>query len=153
MHLQLETRQGLLSAWYENGYFKDLQRKTAADKVLPDKPFRSASNPNDYGYQTWVTVNCLHLCDKNFDDTSTHAGDGIVSEYQQLADELHRPIIRYIQRPKRYSAYEDNILGVDLANIQLVIFFFSTYLWHSIYKGKKNVQLKVFLSKHVPERK
>lgn len=82
---------------------------------------------NYTGYQTWVNISCLHFCDKNVVDTSTQEGAGIFSEYQQLANELHRPITRNIQRPKVYSANLDNILGTDLVNMQLVIFFPDIY--------------------------
>ena len=34
-----------------NGYFKDLNRKTAANKVLHNKAFNIAKNPKYVGYQ------------------------------------------------------------------------------------------------------
>ena len=36
----------------------------------------------------------------------------------QLANELHKPIIRKFKKRKVYSSYRDNIWGVDLADIQ-----------------------------------
>ena len=38
---------------------------------------------------------------------------------EQLAEELHKPIIR-IKR-KVYSTFKDNIWGTDLADMQLII--------------------------------
>ena len=35
-----------------------------------------------------------------------------------LADELHKPIIRKINKRKVYSQFKDNIWGVDLADMQ-----------------------------------
>ena len=32
-------------------YFKNLPRRTTSDKVLPDKAFKTASNPKYDGYQ------------------------------------------------------------------------------------------------------
>ena len=39
---------------------------------------------------------------------------------QQLADEIHKPIIRRFKRRKVYSSFKDNILGADLADMQLI---------------------------------
>ena len=55
-------------------------------------------------------------------DKSTK-GTGIktdIKENEQLANELHEPIIRKFKKRKVYSSFKDNIWGVDLANIQLM---------------------------------
>ena len=39
---------------------------------------------------------------------------------QQLANELHQPIIRKLKKRKVYSSFKDNIWGVDLADMQLI---------------------------------
>ena len=39
---------------------------------------------------------------------------------QQLANELHKPIIRSFIKRKVYSSFKDNIWGVDLANMELI---------------------------------
>ena len=47
------------------------------------------------------------------------SGSGIVNEPNyQLANELHKPIIRKSKRRKIYSFLTENIWGVDLADIQ-----------------------------------
>ena len=38
----------------------------------------------------------------------------------QLADELHKPIIRKFKKRKVYSSFKDNIWGADLADMQLL---------------------------------
>ena len=38
----------------------------------------------------------------------------------QLAEELHKPIIRNFKRRKVYSSFKDNIWGVDLADMTLI---------------------------------
>ena len=53
---------------------------------------------------------------KFFDKKSK--GSGL--KYQQLADELHRPIIRKFKKRKVYSSFKDNICGVHLADMQLI---------------------------------
>ena len=47
------------------------------------------------------------------------AGSGIKStpQNEQLAEELHEPIIRKFQKRKVYSAFKNNIWGADLADI------------------------------------
>ena len=58
---------------------------------------------------------------KFFDKKSK--GSGIkndIKENQQLASELHKAIIRKFKKRKVYSSFKDNILGVDLADMQLI---------------------------------
>ena len=47
-------------------------------------------------------------------------GAGIKNEIkknQQLANELHKPIIRKFKKTKVYSSCKDNIWGVDVAHM------------------------------------
>ena len=54
---------------------------------------------------------------KFFDKKSK--GSGIANEPNyQLANELHKPIIRKFKKRKVYSSFRDNIWGVDLADVQ-----------------------------------
>ena len=54
---------------------------------------------------------------KLFDKKSK--GSGITNEFNyQLANELHKPIIRKFKKGKVYSSFKDNIWGVDLADMQ-----------------------------------
>ena len=47
------------------------------------------------------------------------SGSGINNEANyQLADELHKPIIRKFKKRKVYSSFRDNIWGVDLPDMQ-----------------------------------
>ena len=70
----------------------------------------------------------------------------------QLANELHKPIIRKIRKRKVYSGFRDNVGGADLADMQLiskfnkglrfllgVIHIFSKYAWVIHLKDKKGV--------------
>ena len=93
------------------GKSKDLVKRTQSDKVLTDKAFKIASNPKHDGYQRRLAS----MVDKFFDKKST--GSGITNELNyQLANELHKPIIRKFKKRKVYSSCEDNIWGADLAN-------------------------------------
>ena len=86
---------------------------------------------------------------KFFDEKSS--GSGIVNEPNyQLANELHKPIIRKFKKRKVYSSFRDNIWGVDLADMQSLskynkgikyflcaIDLFSNYAWVVPIKDKK----------------
>ena len=56
---------------------------------------------------------------KFFDKKSK--GTGIKSmPNQQLANEIHKPIIRKFKKRKVHSSLKNNIWGVDLADMQLI---------------------------------
>ena len=92
---------------------------------------------------------------KFFDKKSL--GSGVNNEIKQniqLADELHKPIIRKFEKRKVYSSFRDNIWGADLADMQLiskfnkgfrfllcVIDIFSKYAWAAPLKHKKGVSI------------
>ena len=73
------------------GDFKDLKRRTFSDKVLRDKAFNIAKNPKYDGYQRGLAS----MIYKFFDKKSKGSGVNIeVKHNEQLAEELHKPIIR-----------------------------------------------------------
>ena len=95
--------------------FKDLNRRTYSDKVLKNQAFRIASNPKYDGYQRGLASMVYMFFDKK------SKGSGMkneIKEHQQLANELHKPIIKKLK--KVYSSFKDNIWGVDLADMQLI---------------------------------
>ena len=56
-----------------------------------------------------------------FDKKSTGSGVNIPLEFnEQLAKELHKPIIRKLKKRKVYSGFKDNIWGADLVDLQLI---------------------------------
>ena len=70
----------------------------------------------------------------------------------QLAEELHKPIIRKFKKRKVYSAFKDNIWAADLAYMQLiskfnkgfrfllyVIDIYGKYAWVAPLKDKKGI--------------
>ena len=106
------------------GDFKDLTKRTAADKVLRDKTFKIASDQKCDGYQRGLASTAYTF----FDKKSQGSGRPLSSALQlannkeniQLADELHKPIIRKLKKRKVYSSFRDNIWGGDLADMQLL---------------------------------
>ena len=103
---------------------KDLINRTEADKVLRDKAYDIASNPEYDGFQRGLAS----MVYKFFDKKSTagpssleRKGSGINTikpSFSTLADELHKPIINKFNKRKVYSQFKDNIWGVDLADMQ-----------------------------------
>ena len=74
------------------------------------------------------------------------------NENIQLANELHKQIIKKFNKRKVYSSFKDNIWGVDLADMQLLSKFnkgfrfllclidiFSKYAWVIPLKDKKGI--------------
>ena len=88
---------------------------------------------------------------KFFDKKSK--GNGVNMKHnEQLAKELHKPIIRNFKKRTVYSGFKDNIWGADLADVQLisklnkgltfllcVIDVFGKYAWVVLLKDKKGV--------------
>ena len=73
---------------------------------------------------------------------------------QQLAEELHKPIIKKFKKKKLQSPFIDNIWGADLADMQLiskfnkeirflfcVIDIFSKYAWVIPSKDKRGITI------------
>ena len=149
------------------GNFKDLAKRTATDKVLREKAFKITSDQKYDGYQRrLVSMIC-----KFFDKKSQGSGLANNNENIQLANELHKPIIKKFNKRKVYSSFKDNIWGVDLADMQLlskfnkgfrfllcVIDIFSKYAWVFPLKDKKGIsivnafQIKLKESNHKPNK-
>ena len=82
---------------------KDLKR-TQSDKVLKDKAFKIISDPRYDGYQRGLASMVYKLFDKR------SSGSGMANEPNyQLANELHKPIIRKFKKRENYSIFRDNI--------------------------------------------
>ena len=90
------------------------------------------------------------MVSKFLDKKSTGSGIASNKENMQLADELHKPIIRKFKRRKMYSSFRDDIWGVNLADMRLLSKFnkgfrfllcfidiFSKYAWVIPLKDKK----------------
>ena len=72
------------------------------------------------------------MVSKFLDKKSTGSGIASNKENMQLADELHKPIIRKFKRRKMYSSFRDDIWGVNLADMRLLSKFnkgFRFLLW------------------------
>ena len=77
------------------------------------KAFKIASDPKYDGYQKALSPMVYNFFDKN------SSGSGVTNEPNyQLANELHKPIIRKFKKRKVHLSYRDNTWGVDLADMQ-----------------------------------
>ena len=92
-----------------------------------------------------------------FFDKKSASGSGIANNEiklnLQLAEELHKPIIRNFKKRTVYSGFKDNIWGADLADMQLiskykvfrlllwVIDIYSKYAWVVPLEDKKGVSI------------
>ena len=128
------------------GKCKDLIKRTQSDKVLKYKAYKIVSDPRYDGYQRGLASVVYRFFDKR------SKGSGIVTNEPnyQLANELHKPIIRKFKKRKVYSSFRDNIWGVDLADMHSLskynkgikyllcaIDSFSKYVWVIPIKDKK----------------
>ena len=98
------------------GDFKDLARRTASDKVLRDKAFNIAKNSKYDGYQRGLASMVYKFFDKKSasltDKSVSGSGVNIPLEFnEQLAEELHKPIIRKFKK-KKFILDLKIILGV-----------------------------------------
>ena len=100
------------------GKSKDLIKRTQSGKVLKDKAFKIANNPNYDGYQRGLASMVYKFFEKKLAFLDKAKGRGINEPNCQLANELHKPVIRKFKKRKVYSSYGDNIWGVDLADMQ-----------------------------------
>ena len=129
---------------------KDLTKRTVADKILKNKAFDIAKDPKYDGYQRGLA----YMVYKFFDSKVSGSGAKLTLQNEQLAEELHKPIIRKFEKTKIYSTFKDNIWGVDLADMQLlskynkgirfllcVIDIFSKYAWVVPLKDKKGISI------------
>ena len=116
-----------------------------SQKTKKEKAFKIASDPKYDGYQRGLASMVYTFFDKK------SIGSGIINEPNyQLANELHKPIIKKFKKRKVYSSFRDNIWGVDLADVQSLskynkaikyllcaIYLFSKYAWIVPLKDKK----------------
>ena len=85
---------------------------------MRDKAFKIEIDPKYDGYQRGLASTVCEFFDKK-SASLNKSGRSIVNEPNyQLANELHKPIIRKFKKRKAYSSFRDNIWGVDLADMQ-----------------------------------
>ena len=99
------------------GDFKDLTRRRASDKILHDKEFIIIENPKYDGYQCGLASMAYKFFDKKT-SSGTVKNENISNK--ELAEELHRPIIKKFKNRKVQSPFIDIIWGTDLTHMQFI---------------------------------
>ena len=93
------------------GDFKDLKRRKFSDKVLKDKAFNIAKSSKYDGYQRGLASVVYQFFDKKFKGSSVTIE---ATHNEQLAKEMHKPLIINFNKRTVYSGFKDSIWGVDL---------------------------------------
>ena len=107
---------------------EDLTKRTIADNILKNEAFDIAKDPNYDGYQRGLASMVYKFFGskvaspnkKSKGSGAKHVNSKLIPQNEQLADELHKPIIRKFKKRKVYSTFKDNIWGTDLADMQLL---------------------------------
>ena len=136
----------------------DLIKRTQLDKVLRGQAFRIESDPKYNGYQRKLALMVYELIDKK------SSGVAAIESNYQLANKLHKEVIRKFKKRKVYSWFRDNIWGVDLADTQSLrkcnkvikyllcaIGLFSYYVWVVPLKDKSGITIVNAFQKKISE--
>ena len=138
-----------------------LRKRTVADKILKNKEVNIAKDPKYDGYERGLASMVYKFFDSKSEASGEkHVNTKLMPQNEQLAEELHKLIIRKLKKRKVYSAFKDNIWDADLADMQLlskynkgirfllcVIDIFSKYAWVVPLKDKNGISIvKAFQS-------
>ena len=137
---------------------KDLTKRTVADKILRNSAINIAKDQKYDEYQRGLASMVYGVV--TAEPSAKHVNTKLAPQNQQLAKELHKPIIRKFEKRKVHAAFKDNIWGADLADMQLlsrfnkgirfllcVIDISSKYAWVVPLKNKKGISIvKAFQS-------
>ena len=136
--------------------FKDLAKRTIADKVL--RAFKIASNQKYDRYQRGLASMVFKFFDKKSEGSGRplSSASQIVNNkeiYNYLMNFI-RQLLENVKKRKMYASFRDNICGADLADMQLlskfirefrfllcVIDIYSNYTWVIPLKYKKGVRI------------
>ena len=88
-----------------HGDFKDLNRRTTADKLFRDKAFNISKNQKYDGYQCEIASMVFKFFDKK-----TFGGtiENEIKSNNELAEKLLKPIIRKFEKRKVHLRFIDN---------------------------------------------
>ena len=134
---------------------KDLTKRTVADKILRNRAFNIDKGQKYDGYQRGLASMVYKFFDKKSKGRGAkHVNTKLAPQNQQVAEEIHKLIIRKFEKRKVHAAFKDNIWGAHLADMPLlskynkgirfllcVIDIFSKYAWVVPLKDKKSVSI------------
>ena len=141
------------------GKSRDLAKRTQSDKILKNKAFKIAIDARYGGYQRGLASMAYKFFDKESSGSSANAEPNY-----QLANELHKQIIRKFNKRKVYSSFRDNIWDVELTDIESLskykkeikyllcaIDIFSKYKWIISLKDKRGISIVNAFQKIISE--
>ena len=134
---------------------KIFTKRTVADNILRNRTFNIAKDPKYDGYQRGLASMVYKFFDKKSKGSGAkHVNIKFTPQNQQLAEELHKSIIRKFEKRKVHAAFKDHVWGAASADMQLlskynkesrfllcVIDIFSKYAWVVPLKDKKGVSI------------
>ena len=139
--------------------YKDSVNRRQSDIALKNKALKIVVDPKVNGYQRSLTAMVYKFFNERTKGSGIESGNRF-PENKELAEELHKPIIKNFKRRKVYSSFKDNIWGFDFADMQLiskynkgiryllcVIDLFSRYAWVIPLKNKKGESIVEGLKK------
>ena len=109
--------------------FKDLTRRATSDIILCDKAFNIAKNPNMMDIRRVLLQLFLNFFGKK---TSGGALKNDNMSNKELAEDLHKPIIRRFKKGKAHLSFINSISGADLADMQLVSKFIKDFVFYCV---------------------
>ena len=133
------------------GDFKDLYRKTLADKVLSDKAFNLAKDPKYDGYKRLLASLVYKSFDKKLLVVALKMKIFLIKNWwKNYTNQLLETLIQ--EKYTVHSPFIDNIWVADLADIKLISKFnkgfmvllyisdsYSKYAWDIPLKDKKSI--------------
>ena len=93
------------------GDFKDLSKRTAADKVLRNKAFNIAKDPKYDGYQRGLASMVYRFFDNKMKGSGLSYTIKSTPQNKQLPKELHKPIIKKFKKEK-YTPHSKTASGL-----------------------------------------
>ena len=135
--------------------YKDVENRLITDDKLRNSAYDIVSNPEYDGYQRGLaSIVYKFFNSKVATRNKTISGKGTKEVNKIFAEELHKPVIRKLNKRKVYSQSKDNIWGVNLADTQLLskenkgikyllcaIDLFSQYAFVVPLKDKKGISV------------
>ena len=92
--------------------FKYLEKRTQSEIVLKNKVSKIATNPKYNGYERRLASMVYKFFDKKSRGAGLKENQGNFLQNSQLADELHKPIIRKLKKKEKFILPLDTIFGV-----------------------------------------
>ena len=129
------------------GDFKDLTRTIVSDKILRDKATNIAKNLKYDGYQDGLPSMVYKFFDKV---TSGGALKNEIIQNKELAEELHKAIIRKLETRKVLPSFIDTDMQLiskfneGTRFLLYVIDIFSKYVWVTHLKEQKGITTSAF---------